>query len=101
MERKPAAPHFAAVMDLTTEQLIEQLKADIIEQLNLVDVKPEEIQADTPLFGTGLGLDSIDSLEISVLLERKYKVKITNSQEGKKVFQSLRTIAEYIQAHRN
>ena len=79
--------------------LIEQLKTDIIEQLNLVDIKKEDIQADTPLFGTGLGLDSIDSLEISVLLERKYKVKITNSQEGKKVFQSLRTIAEFIQAY--
>ncbi len=81
------------------DQLIEQLKTDIIEQLNLVDIKREVFQADTPLFGTGLGLDSIDSLEISVLLERKYKVKITNSQEGKKVFQSLRTIAEFIQAN--
>jgi len=80
------------------DELIELLKTDIIEQLNLVDVKKEDIQADTPLFGTGLGLDSIDSLEISVLLERKYKVKITNSQEGKKVFQSLRTIAEFIKA---
>ena len=80
------------------DELIELLKTDIIEQLNLVDVKKEDIQADTPLFGTGLGLDSIDSLEISVLLERKYKVKITNSQEGKKVFQLLRTIAEFIKA---
>ena len=88
-------------MNLTTDKLIEQLKTDIIAQLNLVDVNPDDIQADTPLFGTGLGLDSIDSLEISVLLERKYKVKITNSQEGRKVFQSLRTIAEYIQAHQN
>lgn len=78
------------------EELIEKLKADIIEQLNLVDVNKEDIQADTPLFGTGLGLDSIDSLELSVLLERKYGVKITNSQEGKKVFQSLRTMAEFI-----
>jgi len=82
-----------------TDALIEQLKTDIIEQLNLVDIKKEDFQADTPLFGTGLGLDSIDSLEISVLLERKYNVKITNSQEGKKVFQSLRTIAEYIQTN--
>lgn len=81
------------------EELIEQLKTDIIEQLNLVDVKKEDFQSDTPLFGTGLGLDSIDSLEISVLLERKYKVKITNSQDGKKVFQSLRTIAEFIMAN--
>ena len=85
-------------MNTTTTDLIEQLKTDIIEQLNLTDIKKEDIQADTPLFGTGLGLDSIDSLEISVLLERKYKVKITNSQEGKKVFQSIRTIAEFIEA---
>lgn len=84
----------------TTEELIEQLKKDIIEQLNLADVNPDDIQADTPLFGTGLGLDSIDSLEISVLLERKYQVKITNSAEGRKVFQSLRTIAEFVMANR-
>lgn len=82
------------------DELIEQLKADIIEQLNLADVNPQDIQADTPLFGTGLGLDSIDSLEISVLLERKYGVKITNSAEGRKVFQSLRTIAEFVSEHR-
>ncbi len=86
-------------MNKTIDELIEQLKNDIIEQLNLVDIKKEDFQADTPLFGSGLGLDSIDSLEISVLLERKYKVKITNSQEGKKVFQTLRTIAEFVQSH--
>lgn len=84
----------------TTEELIQQLKKDIIEQLNLADVNPDDIQADTPLFGTGLGLDSIDSLEISVLLERKYQVKITNSAEGRKVFQSLQTIAEFVMANR-
>ncbi len=81
------------------DELIEKLKADIIEQLNLVDINKDDIQADTPLFGTGLGLDSIDSLELSVLLERKYGVKITNSQEGKKVFQSIRTMAEFIMEH--
>ena len=82
------------------DELIEQLKSEIIEQLNLVDINKDDIQADTPLFGTGLGLDSIDSLELTVLLERKYGVKITNSQDGKKVFQSLRTMAEYIMEHR-
>ncbi len=86
-------------MNNNLDELIEQLKTDIIEQLNLVDINRDDFQADTPLFGTGLGLDSIDSLEISVLLERKYKVKITNSQEGKKVFQSLRTIAEFVQTN--
>jgi acyl carrier protein len=84
-----------------TESLVEQLKKDIIEQLNLADINPDDIQPDTPLFGTGLGLDSIDSLEISVLLERKYKVKITDSAEGRKVFQSLRTIAEFIESKRS
>lgn len=82
------------------DELIELLKKDIIEQLNLADINPDDLQADTPLFGTGLGLDSIDSLEISVLLERKYHVKITNSAEGRKVFQSLRTIAEFVMANR-
>lgn len=82
------------------DELIEQLKKDIIEQLNLADVNPDDIKADSPLFGEGLGLDSIDSLEISVLLERKYGVKITNSAEGRKVFQSLRTIAEYVMENR-
>ena len=83
------------------DELIEQLKTDVIEQLNLTDIKKEDIQADTPLFGTGLGLDSIDSLEITVMLERKYKVKIANTQEGRKVFQSLRTIAEFVREKQN
>ena len=82
------------------EEIIEKLKNEIIEQLNLVDIKKEDITADTPLFGEGLGLDSIDSLELIVLLDRKYQIKITNPQEGKKVFQTLRTMAEYIQEHK-
>ncbi len=82
------------------EEIIEQLKNEIIQQLNLVDIKKEDITADTPLFGDGLGLDSIDSLELIVLLDRKYQIKITNPQEGKKVFQTLRTMAEYIQEHK-
>ncbi len=82
------------------DEIIEKLKNEIIEQLNLVDIKKEDITADTPLFGEGLGLDSIDSLELIVLLDRKYQIKITNPQEGKKVFQSLRTMAEYIQEHK-
>ena len=58
------------------EEIIEKLKSEIIEQLNLVDIKKEDITADTPLFGEGLGLDSIDSLELIVLLDRKYQIKI-------------------------
>jgi acyl carrier protein len=82
------------------DDLISKLKKDLIEQLNLADVNPDDLQADTPLFGEGLGLDSIDSLEISVLLERKYGVKITDSAEGRRVFQSLRTIAEFVMEKR-
>lgn len=81
------------------DALIEKLKTQIIEQLNLVEVKPEEINADSPLFGDGLGLDSIDALELIVLLEKHYGIKIEDPKDGKAIFQSLRTMAEYIKAH--
>jgi acyl carrier protein len=80
------------------DALIEKLKAQIIEQLNLVEVKPEEINADSPLFGEGLGLDSIDALELIVLLEKHYGIKIEDPKDGKTIFQSLRTMAEFIKA---
>lgn len=80
------------------DALIEKLKSQIIEQLNLVEVKPEEINADSPLFGDGLGLDSIDALELIVLLEKHYGIKIEDPKDGKAIFQSLRTMAEYIKA---
>lgn len=73
------------------------LKEQIIEQLNLQDVKPEEIGDDQPLFGDGLGLDSIDALELIVLLQQKYKVKLSNAEDGPKIFRSVRTIAEFIE----
>lgn len=81
------------------DALIEKLKAQIIEQLNLAEVKPEEINADSPLFGDGLGLDSIDALELIVLLEKHYGIKIEDPKDGKAIFQSLRTMAEYIKTH--
>ncbi|MCH2045185.1 MAG: phosphopantetheine-binding protein [Saprospiraceae bacterium] len=77
-------------------QLIEQLKVQIIQQLNLEDVEPQEINEDEVLFGGDLGLDSIDALELIVLLEREYGIKIKNQEEGKEVFVSVRTIAEFI-----
>lgn len=80
------------------DALIEKLKTQIIEQLNLAEVKPEEINADSPLFGDGLGLDSIDALELIVLLEKHYGIKIEDPKDGKAIFQSLRTMAEYIKA---
>ena len=75
------------------------LKVQIIEQLNLQDTKPGEIGDDQPLFVEGLGLDSIDALELIVLLQQNYKIRISNAEEGPKVFRSVRTIAEYITAH--
>lgn len=79
------------------KELIEKLKVQIIEQLNLEDMEPEDIDADDPLFGDGLGLDSIDALELIVLLEKEYGIKIQNPKDGQKIFFSLKTMAEFIQ----
>jgi len=81
------------------DKLMADLKIQIIEQLNLQDTKPGEIGDDQPLFVEGLGLDSIDALELIVLLQQQYKIRISNAEEGPKVFRSVRTIAEYITAH--
>lgn len=78
------------------ETLITDLKTQIIEHLNLEGVSPNDIDADEPLFGSELGLDSIDALEIIVMLERIYGLKIKSQEEGKKVFYSVRTLAEFI-----
>jgi len=80
----------------TMEQLIYNLKEQIIERLNLTDTKPADIDSDAPLFGEGLGLDSIDALEIIVLLQQVYGIKITNAEEGKKALKSVNTLFEYI-----
>jgi acyl carrier protein len=81
------------------EQLIEELKVKLIEQLNLEDIEPEEIDASEPLFGDGLGLDSIDALELIVLMERDYGIKITDPNKGREVFSTINTMAEYIKAN--
>jgi acyl carrier protein len=78
------------------EQLIAKLKAEIIEVLNLSELAPESIDAEAPLFVEGLGLDSIDALELIVLLEKKYGLKIGTAEEGKKVLRSVRSMAEFI-----
>jgi len=80
------------------DELILKLKAQIISRMNLQGVKPEDIIDDAPLFGEGLGLDSIDALEIIVLLQQEYGIKITNAEEGKTVLRSVKTIAEYIKS---
>jgi len=75
------------------------LKRQIIAQLNLKDVKPEDIGDDQPLFVEGLGLDSIDALELIVLLQQEYKIKLASAEEGQSVFPSVRTMAQYITEH--
>lgn len=82
------------------EELMLQLKKEIIEVLNLEDLTPDDIADDAPLFGEGLGLDSIDALELIVLMEKNYGIKLENPSQGKEIFKSVRTMAEYIQANR-
>lgn len=81
------------------DKLMADLKVQIIEQLNLQDVSPEDIGDDQSLFADGLGLDSIDALELIVLLQQKYKIKLSNAEDGPSIFRSVRTIAEFIEAN--
>lgn len=81
------------------EELKAKLKVQIIEQLNLEDINVEDIKDDTVLFGDDLGLDSIDALELIVLLENDYNIKIANPEEGQSVFNSVNSMAEYITKH--
>ncbi len=84
----------------TMEELIEKLKGELIAELNLEEVTPADIDAEAPLFGDGgLGLDSIDALEIILILERNYGIKIENPAQGKEIFYSVKTLAEYITAN--
>jgi acyl carrier protein len=80
-------------------QLKAKLKEQIIQYLNLLDITPDDIKDDTPLFGEELGLDSIDSIELIVLLEREYGIKITNPTEGRKVLVDVEQMATYILEH--
>ena len=82
------------------EQLVLELKNEIIKALNLEELTAEEIDENAPLFGEGLGLDSIDALELIVLLEKKYGIRLANAQEGKKIFTSVRHMADYVSEHR-
>ena len=82
------------------EDLTLKLKQQIIEALNLEDMEPDEIDTEEALFGDGLGLDSIDALELIVLFEKNYGIKIENPKEGEKIFRSVKTMAEYIKANR-
>lgn len=82
------------------DELIEKLKAQLIEALNLEEITPEDIDPEAPLFGDdGLGLDSIDALEIILLLDKDYGIKLKNPAEGKQVFYSVKTMDDYIREH--
>ncbi|MDU1890194.1 MAG: phosphopantetheine-binding protein [Dysgonomonas sp.] len=83
------------------DELIEKLKGELIEELNLEEMTPADIDADAPLFGDGLGLDSIDALEIILILERNYGIKLKKSEEAenRKIFSSVRSLAEFIMAN--
>jgi len=78
-----------------------KIKEKLIEHLNLEDFNQDDFKDDTPLFGDGIGLDSIDALEIIVMLDRDFDIKISNPEEGAKIFQSVNTIAEYIRNNKS
>ena len=82
------------------DELILQLKQQIIEAVNLEDMTPDDIDEQAPLFGEGLGLDSIDALELIVLLEREYGIRLSNPAEGKEIFKSVASIADYVSKNR-
>ena len=77
-------------------QLMDRLKQEIIEELHLDEMSPEEIEDDMPLFVEGLGLDSIDALSMIVILERNHGVKLAEGDDGKRIMHSVRTLAEFI-----
>lgn len=78
---------------------MQKLKVQVIERLNLKDLKPADIGDDQPLFVEGVGLDSIDALELIVLLQQEYNIKLSNAEDGPRVFHSIRTMADYITAN--
>ena len=82
------------------EELILTLKEQIIDALNLEEITPEDIEDHAPLFGDGLGLDSIDALELIVILDKFYGIKLANPAAGKEISKSVATIAEYVSKNR-
>jgi len=84
----------------TVEELIPRLKAQILERLVIEGMDPEDLDEDMPLFGDVTGLDSIDALELVVMLEKQYGIKITDSKVARKILVNVRTIAEYVYKNR-
>jgi acyl carrier protein len=85
---------------METAELKQQVKQQIIQFLNLTTVKVEDIKDDEPLFGEGLGLDSIDSIELIVLLSREYGITIQDPKEGRKILTDINTMVSYIEKNR-
>lgn len=82
------------------EELILELKQELIEALNLEDITTEDIDSQAPLFGDGLGLDSIDALEIIIILDKKYGIKIDKPAQAKDIFFSIETLAKFVSENR-
>lgn len=85
---------------MSNEALKLEFKKHLIHYLNLLDTTPEQINDEEPLFGGDLGLDSIDSVELIVLLDREYGIKIKNPTEGRQILVDVNTIVAYIEANR-
>ncbi len=83
---------------MTVAEIMPKLTEALVNDLNLEDVGVEDITPDMPLFGEGLGLDSIDAVELVVLVEKHFRVAINDIEESKEAFASVRTLAEYIAA---
>lgn len=88
------------ITTMDTVQLKQTVKEQIIKFLNLTTVKPEDIKDNEPLFGEGLGLDSIDSIELIVMLSREYGISIQDPKEGRKVLVNVNTMVDYIEKNR-
>lgn len=82
-----------------SEELIQKVKLMIIDSLRIEGMSPEEIETDAPLFGEGLGLDSIDALQLVVAMEKDFGTVVPDAATGTKVFASVRSMAEYIAAN--
>lgn len=81
------------------DELISQIRVHIVDIFHFEDMRPEDLDPDMPLFGEMTGLDSIDALELTLLLDKKYGIKITDSKTARKILFNVRTIAEYVHQH--
>jgi acyl carrier protein len=84
----------------TVDPLEDELRRHIVEDLEIEDLTPEQIDPQAPLFVEGLGLDSIDAVELVVMLERRYGIRLTEMAAAKAAFASVRTLAAFVREHR-